>query len=247
MFMFTNAFALDDKQEIVVAVSANFSPTLDKIITHFHEKNPTIKVKEVSSSSGSIYRQIVQGAPYNIFLAADELYIQKLVEQNLVATNNHFSYAEGILALCSRTENISNLNISQINSLLKNSDHIAIGDPTFAPYGIAAKQFLNSAAIYKDVEPKLVFTKDVAQVMNYLDTQAVSFGFVPLSLAKLSTTTACSQQNTWLVPTKNYTPIIQDAALTKNSEKNKYAQLFYNYLKSEDVKKIIADSNYKTL
>lgn len=242
--IFTNAFALENKQEINVAVAANFTPTLNKIIAQFEEKNPTLHINVISSSSGSIYRQIVQGAPYNIFLSADQQYVQKLIEQNLVSKENRFSYAEGILALCSRIEKLD-INDSQIAALLKKADHIAIADPSFAPYGVAAKEFLKHIPIFNDVQSKLVFAKDVSQVMNYLDTTAASFGFVPLSLAKSSTTRACSNTNIWIVPKESYSPIIQDAALIKNSESNQVVKLFFNYLKSSDAQKIITQSNYK--
>lgn len=229
---------------LTIAVAANFSPTLTLLVKKFEEKNPTIHVKVVSSSSGSIYRQIIQGAPYNLFLSADQSFIEKLIAQSFVSKENSFSYAEGILVICSRREKLSQLSLEQMMSRLKMADHIALADPHFAPYGIATKQFLNPIALSKDMEQKLVFTKDVGQVMNYLHTGAVSFGFVPLSIAKSGTKWACAQDNIWIIPKENYTPIVQDAALLKPSENNPSAKLFFQFLKSNEAKKIIKSSNY---
>lgn len=234
-FISINAAAQESNQEIIVAVAANFTPTLKQITKSYEEKNKNIQIKIVSSSSGSLYRQIVQGAPYDIFLSADEFYVKKLVKND-----NYFSYAEGILALCSAQNKINQSNQAQILELLKKTEHIAIADPTLAPYGIAAKEFIGS--IYNEIQPKLIFTKDVAQIINYIHTGVVSFGFIPLSMTKLNPD--CLTANIWLVPQKNYTPIIQDIALLKD---NDAAKNFFNYMKSDKVKKIIKNAGYSVL
>lgn len=239
--------ATENSNEITIAVAANFSPTLEKIIKAFKEENKInsdLKIQVVSSASGSIFRQIIQGAPYDLFLSADNILIDKLVQENIVLANEHFPYARGILVLCARNEKRNkSLTAGKIKQLLeKTSAKIALADPKSAPYGKAAEQFLKNSYTLNKIKEKLIFTRDVGQVINYLDTGVVDFGFVPRSLTEKSKT--CLPSNIWTIPTENYEPIIQVAGLLKHGKTNHLAKRFFNFLRTKNVKVIIENSFY---
>lgn len=131
-------FATSAHADLVVAVAANFKPTLSAIIADFpHSASEPIRL--VSASSGSLYAQIRQGAPYDVFFSADQARVDALLEMGLAIARTRKTYAEGQLVLITRTTRSE----TSLETLLNQADlTIAIANPRTAPYGSAARSLL---------------------------------------------------------------------------------------------------------
>ncbi len=219
---------------ISIAVAANFSPTLEKIVTKFQKKNHA-KISISSASTGVIYAQIMQGAPYDIFFSADQLHPELLEEQGKIIPGSRFTYAIGKLVLYS----------SQATRPLQEQDltsfragKIAIANPDFSPYGLAAKQTLQHLQLWTTLLPHFVFGESISQTYSFVATGNAQLGL--LALPQVVT----QQSSIWLVPQSMYSPIIQQVVLLQQAKYNTDAIAFEEFLHSETVKKIIEEDGY---
>lgn len=169
------------QEKIVAAVAANFMMPFEEIAGAYEEESG-IKVEPLFSSTGKLYAQIVNGAPYDIFLAADELRPNLLAKEGLGA--GVFVYAQGEVVLWSAQEDFCT-RYSDWRQAVKSREvkKIAVANPETAPYGSAAAAALKAAGLYETVEGKLVFPQDIGQAFQYASTGAVQASFCALSSA----------------------------------------------------------------
>ncbi|GEB89965.1 molybdate ABC transporter substrate-binding protein [Zymomonas mobilis] len=221
--------------ELRIAVAANFSDTAKELITAFtHKTGNTIRLS--SGSTGQLYAQIKQGAPFDIFLSADNGRPEKLVQEGLAVSDSRFTYAIGQLVLWSRDKNFP----ATVETLEKQAfTRLAVCNPDVAPYGRAAIETLQNLHLLEKLRPKFVVGTNIIQVWQFVSSGNAELGFVSLSQMK-----GVSEGSQWRVPEKFYTPIRQDAVLLNKSQNNAAARAFMAFLKSDESRSIISHYGY---
>jgi molybdate transport system substrate-binding protein len=216
--------------ELQIAVAANFLGTLKKLAPLF-ESVSGHHVLISGGASGQIYTQIVQGAPYDIFLSADTERPQRLQVEGLAVAGSGFTYATGKLILWSPQPGV----ITDSIDILKkgNFKHIALANPKTAPYGAAAQQVLSELKLWQRLneEKKIVLGESVAQAQQYVLSGNAELGF--LALAQVLGTDSKPNGSWWLVPQALYGAIDQQAVILKRTEHLAAATQFMQWLRSD--------------
>lgn len=200
-------------EKITAAVSANFAPCMRTLVPVF-EQETGVALTLAIGSTGKHYAQIRQGAPFDIFFAADSARPALLEEQGLA--KGRFTYAKGRLVLWSPQPDFVN---SAGQVLQKGGfQYLAIANPKLAPYGMAAEAVLRHLQVWQALQPKLVRGEDVGQTLQFVHTGAADMGFVALSqIVKDGKPVAGSY---WLVPEFMYPAIEQQAVLLNTGNVN---------------------------
>jgi molybdate transport system substrate-binding protein len=224
-----------DAADTNVAVAANFTDAANEIATAFQQKTGHQAVLSFGSS-GQLYTQITQDAPFQIMLSADEARPKKLVADGLAVADSRFTYAIGKLVLWSKTKGLvkgeATLKAGAFSKL-------AIANPTAAPYGAAAVETLKALKVYATLQPKIVQGNNIAQTFQFVET-----GNAELGLVALSQIAGEPSGSRWLVPQALYTPIRQDAVLLKKGAGNEAAAAFLAFLKGPEARAIIERYGY---
>lgn len=218
----------------LVAVATNFRSTFEKLESAF-EAETDFDVAQVSGATGSIYTKIINGAPYHIFLAADQWRPQKLEEQGLA--RERFTYAKGELVLWSKTDDVTELAVLDMLADSKIAP-IAIANPALAPYGAAAQQTF--ASLNVSPRSRLVIGENVGQAFALVESGNAAAGLV----AKADAQRFASGHYAVIDPAL-YAPIKQDAVMLEKGAKHKAAQAFYAFLKTSQAQAIITADGYQ--
>lgn len=226
-------------EKAIIAVAANFKHAADELEADF-ETRTGHQIVLTAGSTGKLYAQIVNGAPFDIFLAADQDRPRLLEERNATVEGSRFTYATGRLALWSA--GASHLNADSA-AVLNGGEfrRLAIANPDLAPYGAAAKQVLQKLGLWDALQSKIVMGENITQSFTFVATGNAELGFVALSsVMELHDNTGAY----WEPPPEFYPAIRQDAVLLKRAKDNKAAQDFLTYLESADARVIIAGLGY---
>lgn len=238
LFILLFSLKLPAQSKVYVAVASNFLPVFKKIAEEFkNEKKQNIEIS--SGSTGSLYAQIANNAPFEIFLSADQQTVAKLISEQLAVADTRWTYAQGKLVLLSSEKNKV---VNELSLQDKNLRKIALANPRLAPYGRAAQQVLEKMGLWNQLQPKIVLGENIGQSYQFVVSKNTDLGFVAWS--QLKADSEIKGKNYWLVPDTYYQPLLQDGILLKKGEKNKLAWEFINYLKTDKVKKIIAQFGY---
>jgi len=221
--------------EVRVAVAANFTAAASEIAKKFEAESGHAAVLSFGST-GQLYAQISQGAPYGVFLAADQTHPQKILDAGLGAGSPPMTYAIGKIVLWSLDPAL----IQGDDALQEgNFDHLALANPETAPYGKAAMEAMQALGLAKILEPRLVRGNNIAQTYQFVATGNAELGFVALSQR-----VGNDNGSQWAVPENLYQPIRQDAVLLRGGENNEAAIAFLNYLSNPEAMRIIAEFGY---
>ncbi len=226
-----------DAPDLRVAVAANFLPAMAPLTAKF-EADTGYDLQAVSGSTGALYTQITQGAPFDVFLAADQARPEKLEADGRAVQGSQVTYALGQLVLWSRTETTLNAQTLHQASIR----NLAIANPELAPYGRAAREVLMSEGVYEKLREKLVFGENIGQTFALVETGNAEFGFV--AKAQLVLLSVAREESYWMPPTSSYTAIRQDAVLLTLAGDNPAAKAFMDFLTSEDARRIIAQVGF---
>ena len=166
-----------------VAAAADLNAALGDLITKFGASHD-VDVAVSYGSSGTFYAQLLNQAPFDVFLSADVAYPNQLAAKGLTLPQSEFTYAFGRLVLWAPASSKLDLEHDGLQALTNASiAHIAIANPEHAPYGRAAVAAMKAAGVYDRVQPKLVFGENVAQAMQFVQSGAADAGIVAMSLA----------------------------------------------------------------
>ncbi len=225
--------------EVSVAVAANFRAPMQQIVAAF-EAQSGHKAVSAFGSTGKLYTQIVNGAPFQVLLAADQLTPERLEREGRAVAGSRFTYAVGRLVLWSRQAGL----VDDRGQVLKDGHfaHIALADPKLAPYGAAALQVLQGLGLGAALAPKFVQGESITQAWQYVATGNAELGFVALSQVLASGES--KQGSAWIVPAHLYTPIRQDAVLLAAGRSNPAAQALLQFLRTEQAQAIIRGFGY---
>ncbi len=230
--------------EVKVAVAANFAAPMQKIAADFAaDTGHTALIS--TGSTGKFYTQIKEGAPFEVLLAADDETPRKLASEGLAVKGQQFTYAKGKLVLWSAKAGVVD---AQGAVLTKGSfERLALANPKVAPYGAAAIETLKALGVLDAVSPKIVQGDNIAQAYQFVATGNAALGFVALSqvITPMAAPDKPTQGAWWVVPSKYYTPILQDAALLKKGEANAAATALLKYLKGDKAKAVIKSYGYE--
>jgi molybdate transport system substrate-binding protein len=227
------AFAAETR----VAVAANFAAPAKEIAAAF-AKATGHQAALSFGSSGQFYTQMAHGAPYEVFLSADDERPKMVEHAGLGVPGSRFTYAIGRLVLYSKTPGL----VDDHGAVLRSGRFakLAIADPGAAPYGAAAVQTLQNLKLYDSLRPKIVRGSSITQAYQFAATGAAEVGFVALSQV-----VATSGGSRWLVPPSLYEPIEQQAILLKTGQDNPAAKAFMAYLKGPQARAIIRRYGYE--
>ena len=227
--------------EAMIAVASNFDRTARELEAEF-EKNGADSITIVSGSTGKLYAQIVNGAPFDAFLSADELRPSLLEAQGRAVRGSRFTYALGRLCLWSPDPRRVAGDGSQT---LRAADfrRLAVANPRLAPYGAAALDTLRAFALDETLADRLVMGENVGQAYSMVATGNAELGFV--ALAQVLTLREAGAGSRWDVPAELHGPIRQDAVLLRHGESNTAASAFLRFLKSPAGRMLIQSFGYE--
>lgn len=221
--------------EVHVAVAANFAEPAREIASAFEALTGHETLLSFGST-GQLYAQITQGAPFDVFLAADQERPRRAIAEGYAVEGTDFTYALGALVLWSadggRASDAAALKAGDFNRL-------AIANPVTAPYGKAAIQVLDGLGLVEELEPKLVRGNNIAQAFQFVETGNAELGFVAAS--QLAGWQASSG---WVVDTALYDPIRQDAVLLVEGDETEAARKFLTFLQGAEAAAIIERFGY---
>lgn len=225
--------------QVQVAVAANFSAPMEKIAKAFTEEKGH-KVLPSYGSTGKLYAQVVNGAPFEVFISADQSHPQKLIEEKKALKESVFTYAVGKLVLWSPKEKAIDAKGEVLNKM--NYQHLSLANPRLAPYGLAAQEVLEKKGLWKKVEKKLVLGENINQAHQFVESGNAELGLVAYSQIIKNGKTVGSF---WAVPQELYTPLLQDAVVLKKGKDSAAVKEFMAFLKSEKARTIIKDFGYE--
>jgi molybdate transport system substrate-binding protein len=215
-----------EKKQLTVSAAASLQDALNDIKASFEKEHPNVIINFNFGGSGALQQQISQGAPVDLFFSAAEDKFDKLIEDGLIDSGDGLDLVGNDLVLIV-PEN-SNKNIQSFEDLAI-ADKISIGTPEAVPAGQYAKDTLEYLNVWKSIEGKVVYAKDVRQVLTYVETNNVDAGIVYKTDAMVS-------QKVKIAATAEedaHAPIIYPVGVIKDSAQPEEAHLFYDYLQNE--------------
>ncbi len=226
--------------EANVAVASNFAAPMERIAVLF-EKESGHTVKVSTGASGRLYAQIKGGARFDAFLSADEELPKQLMQEGLAVSGSRFVYATGRLVLWSSQPGLVDEKGAVLNR--GNFNMLAIANPRFSPYGVAAKETLTKLTMWNAIQEKLGKGENVTQTFQLAATEKVDLAFIALSqIMRDGRVTAGSW---WLVPAELHRPIRQSAVLLSGAKNQEAAKAFLAFLKSEKAKAVMRGFGYE--
>lgn len=226
--------------EVQVAVAANFTAPIQAIAKDF-EKDTGHKLVAAYGATGQFYTQIKNGAPFEVFLSADDTTPAKLEKEGDAVPGSRFTYAIGTLVLWSAHEGY----VDAKGDVLKSGQykHLSIANPKTAPYGLAATQVLDKLGLTQIVKPKLVEGQNITQALQFVSSGNAELGFVALS--QVYKDGKITSGSAWVVPADLHEPIKQDALILKKGEANPAAKALVDYLKGPKAAEVIKSYGYQ--
>jgi len=225
--------------QVLVAVASNFSKPMEEIAAEF--KKATGHSAELSfGASGKFVAQIENGAPFQVFLSADEKKPEKLTESGFAVAGTRFTYAVGKLVLWSAKPGYVDADGKVLSTGV--FKHLAIADPKLAPYGVAALEVLKALGVEERTKPLLVLGENISQAQQFISTGNAELGFIALS--QVIKDGKIGEGSGWIVPADKYAPIRQDAVLLKTGADNPAAHALLDFLESDKALAIIEKYGY---
>lgn len=222
-------------ERVLIAVAANFSATAGQIAEAF-ERGSGHDAELVSGATGKHFAQIVNGAPFDVLLAADRARPERLERQGHARPGSRFTYALGRLVLWRPAAE----RLASSADALGADDfrHLALANPRLAPYGLAAQQTLEHLGLWERLQDRLVFGENVSQAFRFVDSGAAELGLVALSQVRAAGVEAGAW---WAVPASHHAPIEQQAVLLSNAPS---AAAFIEFLRGEQARGLIEAAGY---
>lgn len=226
--------------KLTIGVAANFTGTMQAIAAAFEDQTDR-RVTLTFASTGTLYAQLVNGAPLDAFFAADAERPRKLDEDGAIVHGSRFTYAIGQSVLWSADGDL----VDRAGDVLERGRfrRLALADPRLAPYGEAARQVMIERGVWDELQPKLVFPQNVNQAHQFIATGNAELGFIALSQV-IDPATGEVDGSHWLPPRAMYDPIHQQAVILKRTDRRELAKAFMAFVRSEQGAEIIRDFGY---
>ncbi|MGE0496730.1 MAG: molybdate ABC transporter substrate-binding protein [Ramlibacter sp.] len=226
-------------ETVQVAVAANFTAPMNAIAASF-ARDTGHQARLAFGSTGKLYAQIRNGAPFEVFLAADQETPARLEKDAAAVASSRFTYATGQLVLWSPRAGVVD---SQGEVLRRNEfQHLAIAAPKLAPYGAAAVETLTRLGLMQRVAPKLVLGESIGQAFSFVASGNAQLGLVALS--QVYEDGRIKTGSGWVVPARWHEPLRQDAVQLVRGQANPAAAALMDYLKTDKARAIIRAHGY---
>ena len=236
VFFISSAASADD---VHVAVAANFTAPMQKILLQF-EKDTGHKAIVTFGATGKFYAQIKNGAPFEVFLAADDKTPARLEKEAFTVAGSRFTYAIGKLVLWSAKSAF----VDDQGEVLKKGDfqYLSVANPKLAPYGAAAVETLKALGLLDALQPKFVQAENISQAFQFVSSGNAPLGFVAMS--QVYENGKLKSGSAWIIPSKLYSPIRQDGVILDKGRGKPAAEALVKYLQSEKIKTLIKSYGY---
>jgi molybdate transport system substrate-binding protein len=219
--------------ELTISAAASLNEALIEIKENFENENKNIKILYNIGGSGALKQQILQGAPVDLFLSASHDQFTELIQEGLIDEQKQIDLLGNQLVLITNKENPAQLNgFSDLSN--RQVKKIAIGIPESVPAGKYAKQTLQNTGIWEQIQPIVIQTKDVRQVLTYVETGNVDAGIVYMTDVKVSDKVHVVA----VAGDQTHDSIIYPAGIINTTSHKKEAEIFLAYLKSKTAKTI---------
>ncbi|WP_255437708.1 molybdate ABC transporter substrate-binding protein [Thalassobacillus sp. CUG 92003] len=230
--------ANEQETELVVSAAASLTDVMDELETNFEDQHPHIDLTFNFGGSGNLSRQIQQGAPADVFLSADQKWMNNLEENDLISPQTRINFAHNGLVLIAPAGEATGATFENLESM--KDVQLAIGNPESVPVGQYTKESLQTLEQWQHVEGMFVSGKDVRQVVTYVESGNVQLGFVYSSDALQSdkVTVLDNANPDW------HSPIVYPGAVTASSDAPEHAETFINYLQSTEAQQIFSDYGF---
>ena len=224
--------------ELTISAAASLKEALDSIQVAFQEEHPEVALTFNYGASGSLQQQISQGAPVDLFFSAAEDKFDRLIEEGMIAEEDGVDLLGNELVLIAPK---GEQEVKELEDLTKTEiDNISIGTPETVPAGKYAKEALEEMDLWDGLKSKVVFAKDVRQVLSYVETGNVEAGLV-------YQTDALTSEKINIVATvdaKAHTPIIYPVGVMKDSDQYETAKVFLDYVQSDEALKVFKEYGF---
>jgi len=226
--------------KILIAAASDLKFALDSVAVVFRKKySGTVEI--AYGSSGKLFEQVSNGAPFDIFFSADIEYPNKLKEKGLTASDIYI-YGVGRIVVWSKKIDVEK---EGMNSLLSPGvKKIAIANPLHAPYGKRAEEALKFYKMHDTIKNKLVLGENISQAAQFVTTGAADIGIVAYSLA-LSPNMKKENGKFYLIPENAHQRLQQAVVITKQGKANDFAQTFLSFVKSSEAKQVLSYFGFK--
>jgi molybdate transport system substrate-binding protein len=221
--------------ELRVAVASNFAAPMRALVADF-EAQTGHRVQLSLGSSGKLYAQVVNGAPFDVFFSADQHKPLALEQRQLAVDGSRFTYATGALALWSRADTPGALEQLERGEFSR----LALANQRLAPYGAAAVQTLESLSLTSATQSKWVVGENIAQTFQFIHSGNAGLGFV----ARSQLAAVPAGANVWLVPESLHVPINQDAMILRRTQNPQESAALLAYIASAEARDVITAHGY---
>ena len=231
--------------QVAIAAAGDLRGVLEELKAGFEAGHPDAQLQLSFGSSGSLTAQILQGAPFDLFLSADEGFPGQLQKAGLVSAQGPFVYATGCLTLWVRKDLGLDLDLARDGWKVLASpkiQKISTANPQVAPYGRSAEAALRQVKIYDQVKPRLVFADNIAQAAQFLQVGAAEAGLISAAQAENPRLSETGQ--TWKVPADAYPVLRQAGVILQRSQCQDLARSFQAYLTGKAGQDLLARHGY---
>lgn len=232
----TSPARTDTSDALLVSAASNLILVFEELGTRYEQETGTPVIFNFAAS-GQLAQQIDQGAPVDLFVSANTAYVEDLAAKGRVLPDSVLIYARGRLTLWTRAD--APFTVETVEDLIRPEvERVAIANPEHAPYGVAARQALQTAGVWDAIQSKLVLGENVRQALQYAETGNVDAAMVPLSLS------ITSEGNWTLVPEKLHTPIDQALGVVADSPRQTQAQDFAAFITSAQGQAVLGEYGF---
>ncbi len=232
---------------LTIAAASDLRFAMEELIDDFQSRRPSEKdraeIRVTYGSSGNFFAQIAHRAPFDLYLSADVMYPQKLIEQEAALPESLFEYAIGRIVIW--VPEGSPIDVEQERWDALKSPHtrrVAIANPDHAPYGQAAVAAMKNANIFDEVKDKFVVGENIAQTAQFIDSRGAEIGIIALALAVAPAMEGRGQY--WEIPVDYFPTMVQGGVITKSARDVELAEEFRAYLLSDPGQSILEDYGF---
>lgn len=242
VLLFTTKLTFAESKSVVkVAAAANLRYAMEEIKRIYEGKNADVDLQINYGASGMFFQQITNGAPYDLFLSADDLFPIKLKEAGRTIGES-LIYACGKLALYGVGDGVDKMGLELLTD--PSTKRIAIANPRTAPYGSRSIDLLKAQGLWEAIERKVIYGDSISQTAQFATTGNADLGFVALSL--LLNPEVELKGSYYEIPQNLYEPIVQAGILIKQRNSNEEAEKFFKYILSPECSEIWDKYGYTT-
>lgn len=229
-----------EKVELIASVAASVQDAILELKEVYEKDNENINLLFNSSASGALMQQIEEGVHVDLFISAGKSQVDQLEEKGLLVNESRVDLLKNDLVLIVNENHQDK--VKSLDDLLNlEGTAIAMGAPESVPAGKYTLEALESLGLYEKLEPHVVFTKDVRQALNYVDTENTIAGFCYASDAKMAGNSVVAQ----VVPSDSHAPIVYPAAIIKDTKNLEEIEKFLAFLQTEESKTVFEKYGFK--